>query len=593
MMLTAESLARDLGAKRNGRGWRALCPAHDDRTPSLDIDAGDGGRVLLKCRAGCEQAAVIDALKRKGLWANGREHNPHEDHPHLTPEARASTRKANGHAEMPPSPPRHPQLGEPHLTFDYFDAKGVFIGSICRWNTPKGKQIRPARWSGDRWEWKGFDEPHPLYRLPDLVAQPSRHVVVVEGEKAADIARELVGDMVVTTWPHGAQAVSKADWTPLKDRHVVLWPDADEPGAKAMRDVGAILRNVGARSIRLVKLPSGLPSGWDLADPLPNGFDPVALIEQARDIAAERVAALGIFTAAELLAKEFKEPIWAVPDIVPEGLTIIAGKPKTGKSWMALDFAIAVAGGSHALCNIKCEPGDVLLIALEDTPRRLHGRIRAVLQGKSPPAALAIATTWKRTDEGGLEDIRAWLATHRSARLVVIDTLQKVRGARKRDAGVYADDYAAVADIKKLADEFTVPILLVHHLNKEGNSDPLMAVSGTAGITGSADTILVLQREPNDSNALLYIRGRDVLENELAVAFDNETGRWAKLGKGQDWRISEERRAIVRLLTDEGPMAPKDIAEAVGKRRGTIRMTLSRMAKDGTVTQLADGRYSA
>ena len=95
-------------------------------------------------------------------------------------------------------------------------------------------------------------------------------------------------------------------------------------------------------------------------------------------------------TAADLVAREFKEPKWAVPQIVAKGLTILAGKPKTGKSWAALDFAVSVAGGYSALGNIDCQQGAVLLLALEDNDRRLNQRLKAVLQGQSAPPALEI-----------------------------------------------------------------------------------------------------------------------------------------------------------------------------------------------------------
>src|SRR5262245_60828560 len=154
-----------------------------------------------------------------------------------------------------------------------------------------------------------------------------------------------------------------------------------------------------------------------------------------------------LITATDLMAKEFREPQWAVPEFVPEGLTLLAGKPKTGKSWLALDFAVAVAAGSCAMGNVTCKRGDVLYLALEDTQRRLHGRLKAVLQGAEAPDGLNIATEWRRSDGGGLEDLRHWLGIHVGiARLIVIDTLQKIRGARKKDAGVYEDDYRAIAD---------------------------------------------------------------------------------------------------------------------------------------------------
>src|SRR5437764_12125770 len=119
-----------------------------------------------------------------------------------------------------------------------------------------------------------------------------------------------------------------------------------------------------------------------------------------------------VTSAADLVAREFKEPKWAIPQIVAEGLTILAGKPKTGKSWAALDFAVAVAGGYSALGNIECQQGDVLLLALEDNDRRLHQRLKAVLEGQPAPPALEIATQWRRAEAGGLNDIQAWCSAH-------------------------------------------------------------------------------------------------------------------------------------------------------------------------------------
>ena len=301
-------------------------------------------------------------------------------------------------------------------------------------------------------------------------------------------------------------------------------------------------------------------------------------------------------TAADLVAREFREPKWAVPQIVAEGLALLAGKPKTGKSWAALDFAVAVAGGYSALGNIECQQGDVLLLALADNDRRLNQRLKAVLQGQPAPAALQIATSWRRADAGGLDDLRDLLRGHyKTARLVVIDTLQMIRGQRSRNEGVYADDYQAVGQLKILADKSNVPFIAVHHLRKEAAGDPLESVSGTAGITGSADTILVLKREPKDTLGLLYVRGRDVPEAEIAMQFDENTGKWLRLTGADDFRRSKERNAIIRALIDFGePMTPAEIADALGKRPGAgIRMMLHRMHKAGDVVKHADGRYTA
>src|SRR4030095_9579039 len=182
------------GGKRNGKGYRAPCPAHEDKDPSLDIADGISGRPVFICRAGCTNDPVLAARKRRGLWPEGSDDNP----------------KRNGAVTDIALPP-HPQLGQQDHRWDYYDSHGHLIGAVLRWNRASGKEIRPASFDGAKWKWEGFRKPTPLYRLPDILAQPKRAALVVEGEKTAEAARELV-DMNVTPWAHGASAVGQADW---------------------------------------------------------------------------------------------------------------------------------------------------------------------------------------------------------------------------------------------------------------------------------------------------------------------------------------------------------------------------------------------
>jgi hypothetical protein len=568
-MTDARAIVESLGGRWHAerKAGRCRCPAHDDRDPSLDVTERDGGALMI-CRAGCDQQAVLAALRGRGLWHDAAEH------------------PGNGALV-------HPELGAPRQTYEYYSADGRLIGAVCRWEPAAGKkEIRPAIREAGSWRWKAFADPRPLYRLPNIAAHPDKPVLMVEGEKAAEAAIELLPGYVVTTWPGGTGAVGKVDLSPLAGRHVVLWPDNDEPGRKAMRAVAD--RLTGAKSVRGVKLPEELPSGWDLADAIPADLDPVALAGAAVNVKTDRLAALNLVSAASLSAREYKAPRWAVPDLIPEGLTILAGNPKAGKSWLVLDIAVAVASGGHALGNVPCTAGDVLYLALEDTERRLQGRLRAVLQGAPAPERLFIGTQWRRADDGGLDDLRAWLSVHPDARFVAIDTLALIRGKPTRDQGVYAGDYEAVSAFKKLADEFSVPLVLVHHRRKEGSTDPLGSVSGTAGLTGSADTIVVLNRQPNERHGAIYVRGRDVIESEIAVEFDDATGKWVKLGAADDFRKSEARREIIRLLIDSvAPLLPNEIADALGKRRGAVRMLVSKMHRDGEISKLPNGKYYA
>lgn len=481
---------------------------------------------------------------------------------------------------------------QPVAAYDYKDENGNLLFQVVRYEPKDFRQRRPD--GHNKWIWSIKDVRQVPYRLPELLTANDRTIHIVEGEKDVESLRRLG---LVATCNAGGAGSWRAEFSQyFRGADVVILPDNDEAGEKHAKKVASALASV-ASAIRIARLP-GLPPKGDVTDWIRKGGTAAELETLCReqrpgDPRAERAAQLNLISAHMLVQTQFREPVFAVPDLVPEGLGLLAGKPKTGKSWLALDLCVAIAAGSHALGTVKCHEGDVLYLALEDTQRRLSGRIKAVLQSAPAPARLSIATEWRRSDDGGLDDLDAWLSVHPGARGVFIDTLQKVRGVRKRDAGVYEDDYRAIAEFKKLADRYTVPIVLVHHLNKEGNSDPLMAVSGTAGITGSADTILVLQREPNDLNAVLYVRGRDVNESEIAIHFDNETGRWTRLGKAQDWRLTEERRAIVKLLMESGgAMHPREIAQSLGKSQGAVRVTLMRMVRDGDITKLQDGRYS-
>ena len=140
---------------------------------------------------------------------------------------------------------------------------------------------------------------------------------------------------------------------------------------------------------------------------------------------------------------------------MPEGVTLFAGKPKLGKSWLALGVAIAVSTGGVALGTRPVEEGDVLYMALEDNHRRLRKRLEKLLEGDAPER-LHIATEWPRMDEGGDEALGRWLEAHPDARLVVVDILKRVRPRTSPNRSVYDADYEALAAMQSLAAEHEV-----------------------------------------------------------------------------------------------------------------------------------------
>jgi hypothetical protein len=127
-------------------------------------------------------------------------------------------------------------------------------------------------------------------------------------------------------------------------------------------------------------------------------------------------------TAADLMAAELPPVRWGVRGVLPEGVTLLAGKPKLGKSWLALGLCVAVAAGGVALGTRQVEQGDVLYLALEDNRRRLQTRLGKMLCGPAPEG-LEIATSWPKLDEGGVEALGAWLGEHPEARLVAVQSI--------------------------------------------------------------------------------------------------------------------------------------------------------------------------
>ena len=297
-------------------------------------------------------------------------------------------------------------------------------------------------------------------------------------------------------------------------------------------------------------------------------------------------------SAAELMGLELPPAKWAIPGVLPEGVTILAGKPKMGKSWLGLGTSIAVSTGGAALGKIPVERGGALYLALEDNNRRLQKRLRKVLDGRAAPEGLDLCTEWPQLDQGGLEALRQYAAEHPALRLIVIDTLKKIRpresGSRR---GVYDLDYEALEPLLPLAAEFGVAILVVHHLRKMEAGDPLDMVSGSTGLTGGVDSALVLKRDRGKQDATLVIDGRDIEEpTELALRWEADIASWSLMGDAEEYRQSEERRRIVELLErlDE-PMSPKDIAETLDKNRSTTRVLLANMKQDGQVVSTAKG----
>lgn len=299
------------------------------------------------------------------------------------------------------------------------------------------------------------------------------------------------------------------------------------------------------------------------------------------------------WSASELMATEFPDPKWAVPGILAEGVNLLCGPPKVGKSWMSLGLGLSVAAGGMAFDTVPVEGGPVLYLALENTPRRLQSRMGKILGGKPAPPGLTLATQCPPLPQGGNEAIANWLDSNPDARMVVIDVFAKMRGNSAPGASAYDADYAAVGHAKRIADHYGVAVVLVHHVRKASSDDFLTEVSGTNGLAGAADATLVLKRARGKADGVLHVTGRDVDEAEYALQFHAAAGAWQLLdGPATDHTIGDTRSAILRLVRATPGVRPKDLAEALPDvDADTIRRTCSRMAADGQLSKDPSGRY--
>ncbi len=300
------------------------------------------------------------------------------------------------------------------------------------------------------------------------------------------------------------------------------------------------------------------------------------------------------FTADDLDLETLPEMIWAIRNLLPQGLTMLIGKPKMRKSWLALSIAIAIASGGRALGCIPVEQGDVLYMALEDSKRRLQGRQRKILSGAGAPRRLSYLTQAPRIDAGCVSTIETWLRGHTGARLVIIDVLAKVRPA-SRGGGMYDEDYAALEPLQQLAMRREIAILVIHHMNRSDAEDIYDLINGSNGVGGCLDGLLALVYERGQTDATLKIGSRELEDDAaLALRWDNATAQWILLGKADEVKASTQRQEIIKTLREEKrPLTPRELADILDKvtEYQNIKQLMYRMAKEGDLSS-ANGKYT-
>lgn len=475
----------------------------------------------------------------------------------------------------------------PAHEYPYFDLFGKLIGFI-RYRLHDVDEPKYLQIAGQK---SHFYFP-PFLDWKNIAENPSIPIYITEGErkaaKACVMGFPCVGLGGVWNWlrkdgKRGEEATSQ----PIKDFQLIEWKgrkviitfDSDSQFNTNIQNASRRLRDT------LVAFGAD-PYRKDL--PHKAGNTKVGLDDFLKSAggkkAFENLPSIPLLlnktmTGKELVAKKFEPTKWIIKGLIPCGLTLLAGPPKIGKSWLVLLFILSASTGKKALGHYEAESMKCLYLALEDSPRRLKERIQKLSSAGYPVNDLSnFAYEWERVDNEGLAALERKLDEDKSIKAVFIDTFAKMRRTPSGRENLYHQDYDAVTLLKNIADKRGIGIVVVHHTKKGSSDDFLESVSGSMGVTGAADTVIVLRRSRSDDEGILQITGRDVGEQAIALAFDN--GLWTYKGLASEVQATETQAEILEVMKAEGrPLRQKELADIIGRKNQGFTKTLLRLVE--------------
>ena len=565
-------VAEYFGVKLNSRD-KAHCPFHKEKTPSFSVDRKNNIFTCFGCGETGDAIAFVSKLKSI---------EPLEAAKLLAEIFRIDTEDEKPRAKHPAVKQKETQKPPPDTRgiteyikssmanvdkTDYFARRGLTAATIKKYSlgydTERKAIVLPyssklTYYQTRAVETKAFYKPkteeagaEPLFNRDALWAT-KQPIFIVESPLCALSILQSGGVGVSLCGVGGANKLLKECKAKKPTGILVLCLDNDEPGQKASQDLANGLFELGVK-FDVFNIAGGCKDPNELLM-----TDAEAL---ARNIAIAKLHAKAkyrtdknSFTAYELCRADIAPPNWLVEGVLPEGLAIVCAPSKTGKSWMMLQLCLEVCKGKDFL-DFKTRQADCLYYALEDSKYRLKDRMDKMLGAESAPENLHLAIQADPLDSGLIKRLEEETEEYPGIKLIVIDTLQKVRGKPNRAETSYISDYREMSVLKNFADRHHVCILLVHHLRKTADeNDVFNMISGSNGIMGACDTILIVSKKKRgDENATLSMTGRDIRQRDLAVHFDDTKYHWEVIGTAEEEERKRERReyendALVRTI---------------------------------------------
>ena len=538
-------VVQDYGVQLNYQG-QGLCPFHKEKTPSFSVKKDDN---IFKC-FGCGESgdAIAFVAKIKGI----------------EPIEAARELAERYHIEIEEKKTGKPATITEYLKrciadigkTDYFEKRGLSRATIRKfclgYDAYHNSAVIPysskltyyqTRSIGEKAFFKPKTEDagtEPVFNFNALKLRTKEPIFVVESPICAMSVYQSGGNAIATCgtggWKKVVDEVKKKK--PLGG--FILCFDNDEPGKKASNAMYAELLNLGVQVIEF-NIAGDCKDPNELLMLNRKKFEEHVVFAKLR-LRKQYATAKDSFTASELQDEDVEPPTWIVRDVLPTGLAMLCAPSKIGKSWMMMQLGLAVAEGKEFL-DFKTNECGVLYYALEDSKARLKDRLNKMLKGKRAPMNLRFVTQADTVDGGLLEKIEEELKTFPGIKLIIIDTLQKVRGKAIRNESMYSGDYREMGKLKEYADSHKVCMLFVHHLRKMlDETDVFNMISGSTALMGAADSIFIISKKKrNDENANLSMTGRDIQQSDLVIAFSKVDYKWVVEGTAEEVEYRKER----------------------------------------------------
>jgi len=513
-MTTGEIASHLTKAKKTANGYLACCPAHDDKSPSLSISEGSGGKTLLKCFAGCSTDAVLQAI---GLEMKD-----------LFPDAQPPIVRLNGNGST--ATPKAAKVANTPKTivavYEYTDERGEVLYENVRYQ-PKGfRQRRPDGEGGYIYNLDGIDRvPYHLPELIDAIQSGNDRICFTEGEKDADNLRSL-----------GIVATSFKNWTNslnpyIEGSHALLFRDHDTSGVKQANDAARIIAEV-AKSVKVIDLFDGEPipekHGLDVSDWIETrrsqGSDNAAIIydlavaEDRTDFYAPDANqdASGSGLAIEFLSTvKALEISWLARPLMPFGFfTLLDGIEGIGKTYAMLDIAKRLTlGDAMPFSGELHEPSKVLFLSVEDSPEYILKPRFEKMQGDC--SRLAILRGHFDFSDKGFLDLEQTIVVH-NIKFVLIDPLFSFTG--RADINSTSDVRPITDRLNRIAAKYGIAIVGIRHINKsKGFGDPRNAGAHSVAWLQGCRSGLIVGHDAEDKAK------RGIAQHKLNIAAESNT----------------------------------------------------------------------